>query len=272
MAGFRPRWEVDPAAPGRPRVAAGDAGDRRPARRVRRLPAVPDAAPGEDGAAPGAPDAGGPPFPPAGPASEEGAQPLPGEGGAVVSTVLEPPRAAAGPAGQGSYVSIDFETFPDGSAVCVACPVDDEWRRLGLDLSFRSWSAETGRPYILDSGNFVPEGASRRALGPALDDERGLEVGVIRLDFPGRPRRVAFTLYGPDLIETFEVAAWSGESLLGPDAITRTVESRYRPAGRAVFRAERVLVESARGIDRVSLDGWGPPGHVLLVDDLAIDP
>ena len=138
---------------------------------------------------------------------------------------------------------------------------------------------------MLDARSFLPLGASTHALGPPLTGDRGLEVGVTHLDFPGRPRRVAFTLFGPDLIDDFEVIAWSrGERLpassrvLAPDMRYASEESSgsgratYNPGRRALFRAERVTVEAPLGIDRISLDGWGPPGHVLLVDHLEIDP
>lgn len=243
-AGFKFLWEVDRELLPPPIETGLD----RPVRRVREAPA--ERAPG----AVTAPDSGA--LPPA-----------------VVTTSVSPPEVDAGaPVGRGAYATIDFERLPDGRPVCSPCPVSDEWAEAGLRLSFRSWSADSRRPHVLDARNFLPADAGRYALGPSFADARGLEVGVIRLDFPGRPRKVAFTLYGPDLIPRFDVSAWTGSELLPASAIERAILERYRPAGRAEFRAERILVESGRGIDRISLDGWGPPGHVLIVDDLAIDP
>jgi len=201
----------------------------------------------------------------------EGAPPL---GGATTRvTVLAPPPAddtvsAAG----GVPATIDFESFPDGTPACTNCPIGDEWASVGVRFSFRSWTSTSTEAFVIDAGNFLPDGASPQALGPALRGTRGLEVGVLRLDFSGRPRQVAFTLSGPDLISTFEVVAWSGRAILGPRGTRRSLLRRYRPAGRGLFRSERIVVEAAGGIDRVSLDGWGPPGHVLLVNDLTIDP
>ncbi len=243
--GFKLRWEVEPVAP--PAPVADDGAPRPrlapPPRRADRLRPG-----GEAGAS-----AAGPP---------------------VAATPSDPdrPGATTDPAGRGAVARIDFETFADGRPACTGCPVADEWAALGLRISFRSWSADSRRAYVLDARNFLPADASARALGPALDEARGLEVGVLRLDFPGRPRRVAFHLFGPDLIRHFEAVAWVGDRRLGPASMTRTIVGRYTPAGRGAFRQERVLVESPDGIDRISLDGWGPPGHVLLVDDLDIDP
>lgn len=173
--------------------------------------------------------------------------------------------------GSGDFARIDFASFANGQEGCTNCPVGDEWASQGVRFSFRSWSSDSTRPYVLDARNFLPPGTGV-ALGPALGGEQGLEVGVLHLDFSGRPRKVAFTLYGPDLIARFDIVIWRGDSTLGADAITRSVDRRYRPAGRGAFRAERILVEWPLGFDRIVLDGWGPPGHVLLVDQLAIDP
>lgn len=187
-------------------------------------------------------------------------------------SVLIPPSVSDSVAvGSGDFVSIDFGSFANGQEACTNCPVGDEWASDGVRFSFRSWTSDSPRPFILDARNFLPPGTGL-ALGPALRGEQGLEVGVLRLDFPGRPKKVAFTLYGPDLITQFDIVVWRGDSILRADAITRSVDRRYRPAGRGEFRAERILVESSLGIDRISLDGWGPPGHVLLIDQLAIDP
>jgi len=170
-----------------------------------------------------------------------------------------------------SPTSIDFESFANGSAVCAPCAVSDEWVSLGLRVSFRSWSAGSTRPYLLDGRDYLPDGAGH-ALGPALNGERGLEVGVIRLDFVERPRTVSFALYGPDLIRRFDIEARSGGRRIDPVSIERTPGLVYDIGGRAPFRREHITVRAERGIDEISLDGFGPPGHVLLIDDLVIDP
>ena len=197
--------------------------------------------------------------------------------------------AAASPAGGGVAhyppARIDFETYADGRPVRANAPAAEEWRDQGLVLSFESYTAEAVEPYVLEADGYLPPNVSSHALGPALSGEQGLEVGVIHLDFPGRPRRVAFTLLGPDLVERFEVIVWSGGARLSPSVAAHAPDMRYaagedaepgkatyNPGGRGVFRAERVVVDVAAGIERISLDGWGPPGHLLLVEDLAIDP
>ena len=241
--GFRPRWEIDAPPP-------------RPAPQEIRSRMPPPLSP--QGAAPDVPGGGG-----------EG-DPSPPAGGRV---------ASYGPA------RIDFETYGDGRPVHTNAAVADEWRRQGLMLSFDSYTADAVEPYVLDADGYLPPGISSHALGPALSGERGLEVGVIHLDFPGRPRSVAFTLFGPDLIDPFEVIVRSGGERLPAAAAEHSPDMRYgaagnadsekatyNPGGRSLFRAERVVVEVAAGIDRISLDGWGPPGHVLLLDQLEIDP
>lgn len=183
---------------------------------------------------------------------------------------LAPPPPRDRPVGSGVPVTIGFERLPGGGDTCTPCPVADEWAARGLVVSFRSWSADSSRPMVLDARDYLPVGRSSRVLGPAFLPERGLEVGVIRLDFPGRPRRVSFSLFGPDLVRRFEVVAWSGRSALDPSRVRRTVPGRYDAGG--TFREERITVTTEEGIDRISLDGRGPPGHLLLVDDLEIVP
>ena len=238
-AGFQPRWQVRPPPSAQPAAA--------PAPPAARVPPAASAA----------------------------------AGGADASTTL----AGGVPAGGGRYERIEFETYGDGSPVRSNTAAAEQWRGQGLVLSFESYTAEATRPHVLDARGYFPPGASMHALAPPLAGERGLEVGVIHLDFPLRPRKVAFTIFGPDLIEAFEIIVWSRGERLPASARAHVPDERYadgesagsgkatyRPGGRSRFRAERVVVEAAGGIDRVSLDGWGPPGHILLLDHLEIDP
>ncbi len=195
------------------------------------------------------------------------------------------PPLARGLLASGRHERIEFETYADGRSVVSNSAVAEEWREQGLVVSFDSYTAEATRPHVLDARGYLPPNASMHALGYPLAGDRGLEVGVIHLDFPGRPRRVTFTLFGPDLIEEFEVIAWSGGERVPASAWDHAPDMRYaseeasgsekatyRPGGRSLFRAERVGIEAPLGIDRISLDGWGPPGHMLLLDHLEIDP
>jgi len=173
--------------------------------------------------------------------------------------------------GGGDPAHIDFETLPGGGVPCAPCAVSDEWESEGLRVSFRSWTAGSTLPFVLDGREYLPAGRGRLALGPALQGERGLEVGVLRLEFPRRPRAVSFRLFGPDLIDRFAVTAWSGGRAL-EGVVERAPGGRYDASGRGSFRAERITVRTPEGIDRITLDGWGPPGHILLVDDVVITP
>ena len=238
-AGFRPRWQVRPPPSAQPAAA--------PAPPAVRVP------------------------PPA--------------SAAVIGEDASTPLAGGVAAGGGRNERIEFETYGDGSPVRSNTAAAEQWSGQGLVLSFESYTAEASRPHVLDARGYFPPGASMHALAPPLAGERGIEVGVIHLDFPLRPRKVAFTIFGPDLIEAFEIVVWSrGERLptsarahvpderYADDETAGTGKATYHPGGRSRFRAERVVVEAAGGIDRVSLDGWGPPGHILLLDHLEIDP
>ena len=185
---------------------------------------------------------------------------------------LEPPPVRDAPAGPGAPATIRFDRLPDGSQTCTPCAVGTEWSGEGLVVSFRSWTAGSTLPMVIDGRELLPVGRSARVLGPAFLPERGLEVGVIRLDFPGRPRRVSFSVFGPDLVRRFEVLVWSGGGVPADGRVRRTVRDRYDAGGTGTFREERITVTAEEGIDRISLDGWGPPGHLLFVDDLRITP
>ncbi|MYA32301.1 MAG: hypothetical protein F4164_10935 [Gemmatimonadales bacterium] len=252
--GFQPRWEVEAPASPPPSAKPGRRLPPPPAELRSRVPPAPSTPPA-------APDAAGD--------TEEG----------------DAPQPEGGPVGSGPYAQIEFETYGDGRPVVSNSAVADEWRGQGLVLSFESYTAAATQPHVLDASGYRPPGSSTHALGPPLSGDRGLEVGVIHLEFPGRPRKVAFTLFGPDLIESFHVTVRSRGARLpasvrnhSPDMRYDTTgdgeagKATYSPGGRSRFRAERVIVETPLGIDRISLDAWGPPGHVLLVDHVDINP
>ena len=241
-AGFRFRWDTEPAPPLRAEAPA-----IREAPPLSPLPAAPGATGGRE--------------------------------------ETDAPPSADGRFANGQYALIEFESYGDGRPVVSNTAVAEEWREQGLVVSFDSYTADATRPNVLDARSYLPPRASTHALSSPLTGEQGLEVGVIHLDFPGRPRKVTFSLFGPDLIESFEVLAWSGGERLPATARVHAPDARYAatgqpasekvtysPRGRSLFRAERVTVEAPLGIDRISLDGWGPPGHILLVDHLEIDP
>jgi hypothetical protein len=179
---------------------------------------------------------------------------------------------AIGAASPGArQATIDFERFPDGRVPPAPYAASDEWEAEGLRLSFRSWTSDSTLPSVLDAREYLPPGHGRLALGPAFQEERGLEVGVLQMDFPGRPRTVSFSLFGPDLVRYFDVSARGAGGPEGP-SIERAPGGTYDASGRGRFRAERITVRAEGGIRQISLDGWGPPGHILLVDDLVISP
>lgn len=171
----------------------------------------------------------------------------------------------------GAGARIDFERFPDGSAVCAPCPLSDAFAEAGVRFSFRSWAGGSSRPHVVEVGEFAAPGEpADHAVAPAYREEKGLEVGVVAMEFPGRPARVVFELTGPDLVPRFRVTAWTPEGRIEGASILRTDARRFHAVGGGRFRREVVVVESAGGIERIELDGRGPPGHVLLVDDLSL--
>ena len=270
-AGFRFRWDVDPPSP---------PSAERPVLREAPAPSV-------RGGAPARREAPGPSVSAGAPVLSEAvsAAMTPGTTDSTIVRVVRPPPPGRGPVGSGRHERIEFETYSDGRPVAANTYVAEEWRAQGLVVSFESYSASSTLPYVLDAAYFRPQDASMHALSYPVSGDRGLEVGVIHLDFPGRPRSVTFTLFGPDLIADFKVIAWSGGERLPDSARTHVPDMQYAseddpeaekatysPGGRARFRAERIRIDAPLGIDRISVDGWGPPGHVLLVDHLAIDP
>lgn len=208
---------------------------------------------------------------PRGRPARAGATDVAAPGPGVASPAPAPGVASRDP-GDRPAAAIGFERAPDGSPMCAPCAVSDEWAAAGLRLSFRSWSADSPSPMVLDAREYIPGGRGRRVLGPALREGRGLEVGLLRLTLPGRPRRVSFSLFGPDVIPRFDVRAGSGAAELGGPAIRHAVVRRYDAPGGGRFREERIVVSWSGGIDRIELDGWGPPGHLLVIDDVRIRP
>ena len=113
-----------------------------------------------------------------------------------------------------------------------------------------------GEPYDVDQQRAIFE-LALRALETATDPRTTFEAGYA---WSGGERLPASArTHAPDMRYASEEAPASGTAT-------------YSPGGRSPFRVERVRIEAPLGVDRVSLDGWGPPGHVLLLDHLEIDP
>lgn len=186
---------------------------------------------------------------------------------------LGPTLTGGGGGAQEVPARIDFETWPDGSPACERCPISERFRDRGVVFDF--FSRLTGRvdAYLIGSGAYDPEGEEgNHAVTSALTAE-GFRPGVLTLSFPDGPRRVAFRLRGPDAVGRFVVTGFGPEgSPLPEGSTTRSARGTYRAAGGGRFREERISVESASGVSRIELDGRGPPGHILLVDDLVLSP
>lgn len=182
--------------------------------------------------------------------------------------------ALAGAGGaQQAPVRLDFETWPDGSPACERCAVSEQYRSRGVAFDFFSRFTGEADPYLIGSGAYDPEGEERNHAVTAALTVEGFRPGLLVLRFPDGPERVAFRLRGPDAVARFEVRASAPDGSPLPDsAVQRRAAGTYRAAGGGRFREESLRIESGRGIARVELDGRGPPGHILLVDDLLVWP
>ena len=171
----------------------------------------------------------------------------------------------------GDPVTIDFESAPDGTPACERCPVPKAFREHGVILSFRSPFIGPTDAWLVASGAYDPEGEETNHAVTAALTEEGFQPGVLILDLPSAPGRVSFRLRGSSVVPAFEVRAFGPDGFdLVHGAIARSDILIYRAARGGSFREERITVQSAGGVTRIELDGTGPPGHILLLDDLAL--
>ena len=179
-------------------------------------------------------------------------------------TPLPPPVAAAVP-----FARIAFDTLPDGSRPDHGTPASSEWASLGATFSFTSYTASGETPHLLDpSAYLTPEaGLGALALGSPFSRD-GVEVGVIHISFAAPPRRAALTVAGASLISRFDVRGWRRGERLPESALRVSEVGVFQPRPHQAFRADRFVIETPAGIDSITVDGWGPPQHFLLVDNL----
>lgn len=166
---------------------------------------------------------------------------------------------------------IDFERFPDGSPACDRCPVNAEFASAGIRLAFRSRFVPDSAATLVGSGAYDPPGEEDNHSVTSHLSDRGFFPGVLVLRLAHAPRRVGFRLRGPASVRRFEVRAYAegdgGDPLPG-QVLDRGATRAYGASRGGLFREEMLVLESGSGIARVELDGTGPPGHILLVDDL----
>jgi hypothetical protein len=167
---------------------------------------------------------------------------------------------------------IDFETLPGGEPACSSCPLTDEYSAgWGVEFSFRSWQAEEGHAQLIESSSYDPPAPDPNHSVTAALTTTGFHPGILQLSFPGDPVAIELTVRGSNVVKRFEIVAVDGNGNRLPSSVIRRVTSRdYRSAGGGGFREERVTVAFEAGISRIELNGYGPPGHILLVDDLLI--
>lgn len=167
---------------------------------------------------------------------------------------------------------IDFETLPGGEPACSSCALTDQYAaEWGVEFSFRSWQAEEVHAQLIESTSYDPPELDPNHSVTAALTSTGFHPGILTLSFPAAPAAVQLTVRGSDVVQRFAISAVDGDGNRLPEsAIRRTGRRDYRSAGGGGFREVRVAVASDAGVSRVELDGYGPPGHILLVDDLVI--
>ena len=167
---------------------------------------------------------------------------------------------------------IDFETLPGGELACSSCALANEYSaEWGVEFSFRSWQAEEAHAQLIESTSYDPPELDPNHSVTAALTATGFHPGILALSFPTAPAAIQLTVRGSNVVERFAISALDGDGNRLPESAIRRVSRRdYRSAGGGGFREERVAVASDAGIRRIELDGYGPPGHILLVDDLVI--
>lgn len=177
---------------------------------------------------------------------------------------------AAAAEGRAQSARLDFETYPDGTTVCESCPLTDEFAARGVLFGFRSPFTSITHAQLIDSSTYdPPDTTPNHAVTAALSDQ-GFEVGILELTFPASPAEVSFRVRGSDAVPAFSISAFDRDGAPIPAGSIRRRVSVYENVWKARFRQETVTVASPAGVARVELDGAGPPGHILLVDELAI--
>lgn len=164
---------------------------------------------------------------------------------------------------------IDFETLPDSTPACRSCALSGQFSSLGVRFRFRSPFVGDIPARLIDSSAYDPPGPPPNHSATAALTDRGFEVGVLVVRFERRVTRARFRIRGSTLIDGFLVRAYGADGELGEGAVRRTVATTFKRYTEATFGEEWWIVEDPDGILRIELDGTGPPGHILLLDELS---
>lgn len=168
-------------------------------------------------------------------------------------------------------VVIDFETYPDGTPACEQCPLTDQYAALGVVFGFRSWQTEATHAHLVESTAYDPPDLGVNHSVTAALTDTGFHPGILEVTLPRGPTVVEFRVRGSDAVERFAITGYAeDEEELSAPSIRREVVRSYTSSGGGRFREEAVRLTAETGIARVVLDGYGPPGHILLVDDLRL--
>lgn len=159
-------------------------------------------------------------------------------------------------------VTIDFETFPDGSRTCVECPISTQYASLGVRFRFTDARASGGWGYPTTYRGFretdtkLANDHQNQAYGAYL-------TGTIVMEFPTGTSEVGFDVWSTTSPASLLVAYDESGAII--DDVVVTLESDPAQGG-LWMTLGHVTVSSARAIGRVDVRS---PGGLTHIDNLS---
>ena len=163
---------------------------------------------------------------------------------------------------------IDFESLPDGSPACRSCALSGQFASLGVRFRFRSASTGDIPARLIDSSAYDPPGPPPNHSATAALTDHGFATGILEIRFAAPVERVLFQLRAASIVEHLVVRAYRADGSELPETSIERTAGEYRRFTGAPFHEEKIRIADVAGISRIELDGAGPPGHIVLLDDL----